>query len=396
MNIEQRIKEIEARLSAINGELDTATGDALGALETEINTLTQERAGLLNELEKRKQLRGKVAAGIVGTPTPGAQHEPAEAERAAKQLAETRRVTVNAEQTRSILVSGGKIATPTQVSGINDNPEAKYSSIIDFAKIVNCEGMGTNRVAYVDTDAEAAAEQTEGSAAAAKEPTFDYVDIKPTSVAVTAQISKQAKKQSPLNYAANVQSQAYIALRKKVAALATAALKASKLNATVAAALTGTTTKTGVIDEKTLRNLVLNLGGDEGINAGVLFLNKKDLLAFGDVRGTSDKKAVYEITPDADNPNTGIIRDGGLAVRYCLNSGLTACSGTEQSSSAATVTMIYGDPQCLEIDLFSEYEIRVSEDFAFTSLMDTIRGDVEAGADVVAKHAFVALTIAKS
>lgn len=396
MNIEQRIKEIDARLAAINGELDTATGDALSALENEINTLTAERTGLLAEVEKRQRLRSRVAAGTVGTPVPGTQHEPTEAERAAQRLVETRSMTVNTEQTRSVLVSGGKIATPTQVSGINDNPEAKYSSIIDFAKIVNCEGMGTNRVAYVDTDADAAAAQTEGSAATAKEPVFDYVDIKPTSVAVTAQISKQAKKQSPLNYAANVQSQAYIALRKKVAALATAALKASALNATVAATLTGTSTKSGAIDEKTLRNLVLNLGGDEGINSGVLFLNKKDLLAFGDVRGTDEKRAVYEITPDTDNPNTGIIRDGGLAVRYCLNSGLTACSGTAQSSSEATVTMIYGDPQCLEIDLFSDYEIRVSEDFAFTSLMDTIRGDVEAGADVVAKHAFVALTIAKS
>lgn len=396
MNIEQRIKEIEARLAAINGELDTATGDALSALETEINTLTAERTGLLAEVEKRQQLRGRVAAGVVGTPVPGAQHEPTEAERAAQRLVETRTMTVNTEQTRSVLVSGGKIATPTQVSGINDNPEAKYSSIIDFAKIVNCEGMGTNRVAYVDTDADAAAAQTEGSAATDKEPVFGYVDIKPTSVAVTAQISKQAKKQSPLNYAANVQSQAYIALRKKVAALATAALKASTLNATVAATLTGTSTKSGAIDEKTLRNLVLNLGGDEGINSGVLFLNKKDLLAFGDVRGTAEKRPVYEITPDTDNPNTGIIRDGGLAVRYCLNSGLTACSGTAKSSSEDTVTMIYGDPQCLEIDLFSDYEIRVSEDFAFTSLMDTIRGDVEAGADVVAKHAFVALTIAKS
>ena len=58
--------------------------------------------------------------------------------------------------------------------------------------------------------------------------------------------------------------------------------------------------------------------------------------------------------------------------------------------------MLYGDPKCLEIDLFSDYEIRVSEDFAFTSLMDTIRGDVEIGADVVVKHGFVALTIAKS
>ena len=132
MNIEQRIKEIEARLAAINGELDTATGDALSALETEINTLTAERTGLLAEVEKRQQLRGRVAAGVVGTPVPGAQHEPTEAERAAQRLVETRTMTVNTEQTRSVLVSGGKTATPTQVSGINDNPEAKYSSIIDF------------------------------------------------------------------------------------------------------------------------------------------------------------------------------------------------------------------------------------------------------------------------
>ena len=391
-----RIEEINTRLSAISAELDTATGEALTALENEIKTLTEERSRLMTELQTRQQLRSRVAAGIVGTPVPWNQHEPTEAERAAQKLAETRTMTVSAEQTRSVLVSGGKLATPTQVSGINDNPEAKYSSIIDLAKVVNCEGMSANRVAYVDTDADEAAAQTEGSAATEKEPAYDYVDIKPTSVAATAKISKQAKKQTPLNYAANVQSQAYTALRKKVAKLATAALKASALNATVAATLTGTSTKSGAVDEKTLRNLVLNLGGDEGINSGVLFLNKKDLLAFGDVRGTAEKRAVYEITPDTDNPNTGTIRDGGLVVRYCLNSGLTVCSGTAQSSSEAIVTMIYGDPQCLEIDLFSDYEIRISEDFAFTSLMDTILGDVEVGADVVAKHAFVALTIAKS
>nr|DAE34908.1 MAG TPA: major capsid protein [Caudoviricetes sp.] len=396
MNIEKRLKEIAARMAAINTELDTASGEALTALENEVNTLTEERTGLLAELERRKQLRQKVASGVVGTPMQPQNQEPTEAERTANRLVETRTMTVGAEQTRSVLVSGGTLATPTQVSGINDNPEAKYSSIIDFAKVVNCLGMSCNRVAYVDTDAAEAATQTEGSPAIAKEPVFGYVDITPASVAVTAQISKQAKKQTPLNYAANVQSQAYIALRKKAAALATAALKASALNSTVAATLTGTSTKSGAIDEKTLRNLVLNYGGDDGINSGVLFLNKKDLLAFGDVRGTNEKKAVYEITPDTSNPNTGIIKDGGLSVRYCLNSNLTACSGTEQSSTGATVTMLYGDPKCLEIDLFSDYEIRVSEDFTFTSLMDTILGDVEIGADVVVKHGFAALTIAKS
>ena len=58
--------------------------------------------------------------------------------------------------------------------------------------------------------------------------------------------------------------------------------------------------------------------------------------------------------------------------------------------------MFYGNPQCFELDLFSDYEIRISEDFAFDKLMDTIRGDVEIGGDVVVKNGFVALKIPKS
>ena len=124
----------------------------------------------------------------------------------------------------------------------------------------------------------------------------------------------------------------------------------------------------------------------------MLFLNKADLLAFGDVRGTNEKKAVYEVTPDAANPNTGTIKDGGLTVRYCINSNLTALAGTAQTS-AAQKTMFYGAPRCLKLDLFSDYEIAVSEDFAFDKLMDTIRGDVELGADVIVPGGFIAVTV---
>ena len=58
--------------------------------------------------------------------------------------------------------------------------------------------------------------------------------------------------------------------------------------------------------------------------------------------------------------------------------------------------MFYGNPQCLELDLFTDYKVKVSEEFAFTSLMDTILGSVSLGADVVAKNGFVALTIPAS
>ena len=395
----ERVNEIQERLAAISTEVESATGDALTALETESRNLLAELDTIQKEAQKRQQLRQSVAQGTAGRPMPGiAPDQPSEEERSANEFVKTRRMAVNTDQTRAVLISGGTLATPTEVSGINDIAGAKISSIIDMVRVVNCSGMSANRVAYVAEDVGEAATQTEGSAATAKEPTFAYIDITPTSVAVTAQISKQAKKQTPLNYSAKVRDQALLALRKKAASLVTAKLKASALNDTVNATVSTGASKVGVIDEKTLRNLALALGGDEGIGSGVLFLNKADLVAFGDVRGTNEKKAVYEITPDSSNPNTGIIRDGGLSVRYCLNSNLTACAGTAQPASSGSnlVTMIYGDPMALELDLFSDYEIQVSEDFAFTSLMDTIRGDVELGADVVVKKAFISLVIPKA
>ena len=335
--------------------------------------LTEELNGLRDEAQRRQQIRQQVAAGA-GVQVPTTPAQPSAEERAAADFRQTRSMTIGAEQSRALLVSSGTLAQPTVTSGINDIPGAKVSSIIDLVKVVNCVGMGTHRVAYVDADAAAAAAHTEGEAAAtATLGSFKFVDIKPESVAVLDFISKQAKKQTNLQYAAKVKEQAMIALRRAAAQIVTTALAESELNT----AITG-----AAIDAKTLRTIALSYGGDESVIGGaVLFLNKKDLLKFGDVRGTNEKKALYEITPDA-NGNMGVIREGGLSVRYCID------------SNVAENTLYYGNPQTLELDLFSDYEIKVSEDFAFDKLMDTIRGDVELGADVVVKGGFVKYTTA--
>lgn len=394
-----RITEINARLAEIEAQLDAATGEALTALETEVNTLIAERSSLQAEADRRQQLRSAVASGAAGTvvtsittPAAAPTHAVSAEERTAQALVNTGRMSVDADQTRSILISSGSLASPTVVHGINEDNQVGVTSLLDMVTVANTVGMSCNRVAYVVSDPDEADEQTEGSEATTKEPVYDYVDITPTSVAVTASISKQAKKQSPLNYKASVQSKAFQSLRKKAASIVTEKLKASTLVDTVAAKVA---TGKGVIDEKTLRTLVLAHGGNEGVNGGVLILNKTDLMAFGDVRGANEKRAVYEITPDGSNPNIGTIKDGGLIVRYIINSKMTACSGTAQpgKGTGAKKTMFYGDPRAIELDLFSNYEIAVSTDYAITKLMETIVGDVELGADVVVNHAFTALTI---
>jgi HK97 family phage major capsid protein len=392
----KRLKEIEERLAEIKGIVDSDENvENIDALNTEADQLLAERNKILENIQNYQQLRQKIADGSIGTSVNiGGNTDAENFEERAKKFASTKRTSIATTQLRAALVSSGKLATPTAVSGINDTVGAKHSSIIDLVKIVDCGGMGSNKVAYIDTDADAAAEHTEGSAATAKEATFGYVEIMPKTLATYAQISEQAKNQTPLQYEAKVQEQALISLRKAAVKLVISKLKASALNKAVDASVSSA--KKGILDENTLTDFLLEYGGDESVvGEAVLFLNKKDLRAIGKIRGTQDKKKVYEIVPDGSNPNVGIIKDGGLAIKYCICSELAACVDTAQGS-AAIPTMFYGNPQCLELDLFTDYQVKVSEEFAFTSLMDTILGSVSLGADVVAKNGFVSLTIPAS
>lgn len=405
---EMTLEELKALEAAIAAKIDEMAGtvteeptEEARSLAATLPTNAEELNSMIDKVNARKdaitslmQKRSAVASGAVGTPvTALGAKKPDEREARAKKFAETNRDRIEGEQVRSVLVSGGTLATPTQVSGINDIPGVKFASLLDYVTVENCVGMGSDKVAYIAADAGEAAAQTEGQEATTKEPTFGYKTITPTSVAVKAQISKQAKKQSPLRYQQKVHEQALISLKKKAVSIIVTAMKASTLNTELTAKVNGTTHK-GVIDQHTLRNIVFAYGGDESVlGEAVLLLKKTDLIAFGDVRGDNEKKGVYEIIPDGSNPNMGVIKDGGLSVKYMLCNGLTACAGTSQTA-AKQVTMLYGDLRAaVKLDLFSDYEIRVSEDYAITSLMDTIVGDVELGADVVAKDALVAYTI---
>lgn len=86
-----RLQEIQARLAAINAELDTATGEALTALESEARSLMDEQARIKAEIQARQQLRSNIAAGTVN----GAVIEPQ------NQEPEERTFTLASEEYRS-------------------------------------------------------------------------------------------------------------------------------------------------------------------------------------------------------------------------------------------------------------------------------------------------------
>ena len=381
-DLEELAKRVEA-LEKVNTESEDE--EELKAASTELDELNAKKAELekelaeinaqIAELDKPTEDEGNPQRSALNFMNKNERGEKKmnidERKAAAEKFAETRRTTLNAEEARSVLVSSGTLVTPTGTDGINENGFVGVSSIIDLVKVVNCEGMGKNRIAYVKTDATAVA-QTEGASAAGTGATFGYVDISAESVAILDAISKQTKKQSPLQYEAKVREKAMLALRKKAAEIVTSKVLASSLV---------TAQTISALDANSVRDIVLNYGGDEGVEgAAYLFLTKADLITLGKVRGANEKKAVFEIIPDA-NPNTGTIKDGGTIVKYCLNKNLTEG------------TLLYGQPHNIELDLFSNYEIAVSEDFYFDKLMDAIRGDVELGADVVVPSGMVKITV---
>lgn len=117
-----RIDEINTRLAAIQNEIDTATGEALSALEAEVEALTAERQQILNEVQTRQQLRANIAAGIIsGTIIEPIQEEkPMENRNFALGSAEYREAflmnlqghELNAEQ-RAAVVANAAIPTQT-------------------------------------------------------------------------------------------------------------------------------------------------------------------------------------------------------------------------------------------------------------------------------------------
>lgn len=367
---EQRNTLQQSLIDSDDKEQRAAIGETLSKLAEEIADVEamladidqpaeQEAAGENHDTENNNE-RGMKIMETMDMRTDNKQ-----AEARAKQLHESGKYVIDNTEARAVLVSAGKLATPTEVGGINDIMGARVSSIVDMVKVVDASGMGAYKVAYQLTDA-AAATTAEGADYNESEPTFDFVEIVPQTETVIGYISKQARKQTPLAYAAKVNESALVGLRRRAAAIITEKLLASKLNVS----------KTVTLDEFYLRTVALSYGGDESvIGAAVLQINKEDLIALGDVRG-SDQKPIYEITPDAANPNTGIIKDSGLAVPYVINSNL---SGKQ----------IYGQMKNFELALFSNYEINVSDDFKFNKGLLAIAGDVQLGGDVTVQGGFV-------
>lgn len=394
---EEDTSDIEAAVA----ELETNQADT----KAELKKIRDDLDKVIGEIEDAEKAQEDALAGETGTGDDGETRSRRRSAqrfdtRAAAEFQRTGKHTfqdVRRFLRAAVLSSSTGVIGPTGVGGIND-PVGGPSALIDLLKPTDCTGMAAYKVAVMTGDATASQITTEGTAPTESEPTFDSVTFTPTQYGTIAYVSKEIRKQSPLNYEEKVTESARRSLRKVLTGVAVTAITGSTLNDKFALSAAAAATNGAVLfDQNLLSNIILAYGGDEGVDgAAVLFLNKKDLKAFAAVRGTNEYLPVYSIVPDATTPSTGVIKDNnGLSCRYCICSDVPALSDLALTTTAKN-TMFYGNPQAAELAIWGGYDVEVNDGYKFAEGLLTVRGEVSAAVGVTAKGGFVIVTAKKA
>lgn len=293
----------------------------------------------------------------------------------------------------STLYSGTLVQPTGAGSNIHDGFSGQASSLIDQVQSVSLTGLSGWEEPYVVSELNAQGGKVTtvaGTARAASDPTFAKAKITPYETSVTAFVDRNIARLSPADYAEKIQGMALRALRRKINGFIVNGDGQSSpdmfgiLNAknTAGANIFHTLTPVSAIDVNTLDSLVFGYGGDEEMGGNArLLLSKANLQAFGKLRGTNEKNRLFNITPDAANPNTGTISDGGMIVPYTI------------VSSLGDTTLAYGDPYNYLLGLFGDYVIRVDESVKAVERMNAILGDILIGGNLVVDKGFVVATV---
>lgn len=292
-------------------------------------------------------------------------------------------------QLRAVTVASGNLVAPSVTSPVVGEGFNEASSLVDLVNAPVFPGAESYKkgfvVGYGEGDYTGETEEAKDA-----EPVFDYASTGKYRITAYAEISSAAANLDNPNYQNEVLKAIRIALRKKLARQILIGRGPAYEELTGIFHAPGNVIPAGydlelaTIDENTLDQLVFGYGGDEGVEGGTwLILNKKDLAAFAQIRGTDGKK-LYKITVDP-NGNTGTISsDESFAVRFVINSACPSLLEAEPGQYC----MAYGKPLGYEMPLFSPLVVERSTDFKFRQGMVAFRGEVFVGGTPAAFKVF--------
>ena len=409
MNLRQNLIDLAANRTAA---LDRATAAYEANDQAAYSSAMEEVTNINTEIDRTQDLLREQERRVIENAPTGAEARDIAEERgnALRNHEVVRFSTVDVIRglRNATTLASGTIVEPTGAgSEIRDLIGNNPSSIVNQVYVQDLTGLGGFSEPYVITELDAKTGKVSTNAGKARtasaDPTFGVAKINPFEMNVTSYVDRNISRLSPANYYAKIYTMAMNAMYRKLAELivngdgqSTPDMFGIKTAKNAAGAEIFATENVSAIDETLLDKLYFAYGSDSEIGAGAcLYLAKADLKAIGALRN-ADKQRVFRVIPDAANPNIGHIEDGGNSIPYCINSALTALSGSTASSSGAIQTMLYGDPMNYELGLFGDYSIRVDESIKGVERMLTILGDAMVGGNIIRHKGFVVATLPKA
>lgn len=399
----QLVEKAEALLKDGRREEYRAEMDKVAAMNTEIQDLQK----LLEEQDRK----------FMEKPADPAEEKDKAAERGSA-LMKGQEVKFSVQEVRkalfvpgavekSVTLATGTLAQPTGAgTNIRDPLGNGVGAIIDQVYVQDLTGMASYLEPYVISEFDASGADVATAAGTARtassDPTYGVAKISPYELTTTSYVDRNISRLTPANYYAKTFAMAMRALRRDTVKMifngdgqsTNNDMFGIKTAKNVAGSTIFSTLNVTAVDADLLTNLMFAYGGDEELGGNCrLYLNKADLLALGKLRGTNEKRRLFDIVPDTGNPNTGTIREGGTIVPYSIASNLTALSSSSAGSSAIQ-TMVYGDPMNYELGLFGDYTVRVDESVKAVERMLTILGDAMVGGNLIVDKGFVVATVA--
>ena len=368
MNLELRLKEIKARIEEIRGLADKETDiEKLNALDTELDSLTNERKAIEKKLAMRDKFNPETVIETKSTETE------AELEERGKALKEGRTVTIQADG----------VLLPEHVDDkIAPVPFREVSTLVDQVHTVNLKGGETYKKSFVKSHGTGGLTD-EGDPYTTAEPEFGYLTISKVKVTAYAEITEELEKLPAADYQGEVVKGVNIALRKKISeqilrgAGTTNTFKGIFSNACEALA-DSTDLEISKIDENTLDEIVYAYGGDEEVEGGcVLILNKNDLRAFAGLR-TKEGRKVHTVDYKAKTI------DG---IPFIISSHCKAI--TASGTAVGEYGIAYGPLLNYEVPIFSGVEVAKSTDYKFKDGIICYKASVFTGGNVVGYKGFL-------
>lgn len=308
-------------------------------------------------------------------------------------------VTFTAQEVRRAILNdttlaSGSLVEPTGAgSNIRDSLNGTVSSILNQVYVQDLTGMGSYLEPYAISELDAKTGKVEELAgkprAVSRDPEFGIAELRPYEMNVTAYVDRNISRLSPASYYDKIFNMAMRAMRRKAVELiingdgeSSPLMYGMKNGVNKAGDPIYATLALSGINENTLDELYFAYGSDETMGPSArLLLTKRNLAAFGALRGTNEKRRLLEIVPDGANPNTGTIRDGGVVIPYTI------------ASAVGDGTMLYGDPMNYELGLFGNFTVRVDESVKAVERMHTILGDAFVGGNLIVHKGMVNATV---